>query len=73
MCYAARAVTSRNSYGHVLLEENQHNHIYAGSKKIEVTAPELNFGISLCLCYERGGRALTSLVLCVAARGTTDG
>lgn len=71
MCYAARAVTSRISYGHVLLEENQH--IHAESKKIEVTAPELNFGISLCFCYERGGRALTSLVLYVAARGTTDG
>lgn len=32
-----------NSYGYILLEENQH--IRTGSNKIEGAAPELNFGI----------------------------
>ncbi|RMC07397.1 hypothetical protein DUI87_16862 [Hirundo rustica rustica] len=50
MRQAARAVLSLNSYGHVLLEENQYAH--AGSEKIEATAPELNFGVSWCIYYE---------------------
>lgn len=42
-----------NSYGYSLLEENQH--ICTGSNKIEGTVPELNFGISAFIFYEREG------------------
>jgi len=57
---------SLNSYGYILLGENQH--ICPGSNKTEGTAPELNFAISACFFYDRGRWGLTLLV-CRLLRG----